>query len=395
MIPITIGMTGAAERAAFNSLRKEYNVSQYGAVPNSGVDETTNIQSAINAVFTAGGGVIYFPVGVYLISGALQTNVAGIDYNSQLYIPSKNFSDTDRTCVTLKGEFNPNMLQSAGIGGAIPTTTGTILRSTILSNISLSYIIASKGAATNYLDINYNQCNIENIQFQYTADGSSKCTIGAVGFNKAANAIIKNTTAFPYNLNLINSGAALNNATGIAMPAINDEYFNVLENCNVGGFNDGYLLGEHTVLNNVAANCCLYGFNFGANYHVVYTGKISAFWCANCIRFTGFTSYVKINGLQTEWYQGGKWYDSDKIIVDASDYGHGEIHYDIVESGVGFNNARFSKTGGANLQYIPIAFTAASSFTVTGARDESEGALKDLIAKLVAKGIIVDGTTAS
>lgn len=36
-----------------------------------------------------------------------------------------------------------------------------------------------------------------------------------------------------------------------------------------------------------------------------------------------------------------------------------------------------------------------AEFIVTGARDETEGALKDLIDKLVAQGIIIDGTTAS
>jgi hypothetical protein len=36
-----------------------------------------------------------------------------------------------------------------------------------------------------------------------------------------------------------------------------------------------------------------------------------------------------------------------------------------------------------------------SAPTVTGARDETEGALKSLITKLAALGIITDGTTAS
>ena len=61
---------------------------------------------------------------------------------------------------------------------------------------------------------------------------------------------------------------------------------------------------------------------------------------------------------------------------------------------IGFNNARFAKSGGANLQCMPIAFAAASSFTVTGKRNDAT-ALTSLLAKLAAKGIIIDSTTAS
>jgi hypothetical protein len=39
--------------------------------------------------------------------------------------------------------------------------------------------------------------------------------------------------------------------------------------------------------------------------------------------------------------------------------------------------------------------TGVAKPTVTGARDETEGALKNLIAALAAQGLIVDGTTAS
>jgi len=51
-------------------------------------------------------------------------------------------------------------------------------------------------------------------------------------------------------------------------------------------------------------------------------------------------------------------------------------------------------TGASGLQCIPIAFAAATSFTVTGKRNDAT-ALTDLLSKLAAKGIIIDSTTAS
>ena len=45
-----------------------YNVKAYGATGNGSTDDTTNIQNAINAAGTAGGGEVYFPPGTYQIN---------------------------------------------------------------------------------------------------------------------------------------------------------------------------------------------------------------------------------------------------------------------------------------------------------------------------------------
>src|SRR5690606_13815072 len=47
---------------------KAYKVTDFGAKPNDGVDDTQAIQTAINAVSSEGGGRIIFPDGVYDIS---------------------------------------------------------------------------------------------------------------------------------------------------------------------------------------------------------------------------------------------------------------------------------------------------------------------------------------
>jgi len=48
-----------------------YNVKQYGAQGNGTTDDTTAIQTAITTAQTAGGGVVYFPPGTYIISNTL------------------------------------------------------------------------------------------------------------------------------------------------------------------------------------------------------------------------------------------------------------------------------------------------------------------------------------
>lgn len=55
-----------------------YNVKDYGAVGNGTTDDTTDIQAAISACNTAGGGIVWFPEGTYLISSTLSVTGSSI-----------------------------------------------------------------------------------------------------------------------------------------------------------------------------------------------------------------------------------------------------------------------------------------------------------------------------
>jgi len=398
---IAIGSTGDELVAAFTTNAKNanirvFNVEDYGAVHNNSTDDTAAIQAAINACHAAGGGVVFFPIGIYAISGALQNNVGDdlIDYNSQLYIPYLGTSTTTKIVIHLLGEICPSFSQGVGISttGKAPIN-GSILKSTIVgSGTNPSVLSCGASSGGDYLDNNRNDTIVENLQFQFVPNSSTQLTMGALNFFRGRNAIVRNVCCYPYDTGLGSIGVPQNNCVGIIMPQINCEHICILENCSVGGFETGYKLGEHTSLKDTIANTCLYGYEFAANYHIVHATRIASYWCGSDLRFTG-VAYVKINGLQVEWRDEGDWFDSVNTILDASNYGHGEVYYSIVEAMVGFNNSRFSKSGGANLQCFPVAFAAASSFTVSGARNNPEAALKSLITALAAKGIIVDSTT--
>lgn len=74
-----------------------WNPVDYGADPSGGIDSTTAIQTAIDAVGAAGGGVLFFPPGVYKITGltCYTNNVAMYGYGAQLY-------GTDKDAVILR-----------------------------------------------------------------------------------------------------------------------------------------------------------------------------------------------------------------------------------------------------------------------------------------------------
>jgi hypothetical protein len=388
------GITSAAYYAA-EVRNKIYDIRDAGAVVNGSTDDTVAVQDTINAAFADGGGRVVIPDtgNACIIGGALQTNVGGINYNSQLYIPTANVNDQNRVSVVIEGEAPPNFTQSAGIGSAIAPNKGSRLRSTLVSGTALSSVIASKGAAANAIaDMNYNQCNVRNLQIQTAPSVSSELNHGGINFSNQSNAIIENVTVFPYNLNLVNSAAPINNCIGIAMPKKDADNMNILRNCSVGGYESGYLLGDHIVMDGLQAISCLYGYNFGANGEAGLATRLGSFWNTNDVYFSG-TGYINILELNCELYETvGKWYKNVYTVLDASSNGRGIVNYHIVGAGGGFDNTKFAKSGATKIRCAAITFPSATGFTISGAKG-GNAALADLITKLGPLLGIIDATS--
>ena len=345
-----------------------------------GTDDTVNIQSAIQACFDGGGGVVYFPIGIYIIGGALLNNVGVdlVDYNSQLYIPQQDFQE-QTVSIELVGEVHPHFSPSAGIGNAIGNNKGTVIRSTIQGSGTRPSIIASRGASGNAHGFNFTQPLFKNLTLQVTLDGSNRVTMGGINCEYSATANFDNVTAYPHSINLVNSGEPINDVVGIAMPKINCRHINVLNKVAVGGFVHGYLLGEHNSLYDVTAVVCVNAFTHGDNVHMTHGAKLSAFWCKNVFNIgASGQAYFNIISLQTEYDSQGKWYDSDKFVNDISNRGYGYIGFNIVEANVGIGNHLFNKSGGENILAVPIPKTPNKSITddySIGITDDSTGVI--------------------
>jgi hypothetical protein len=89
-----------------------YNVKNYGAVGDGSNDDTSAIQSAINAIVALGGynavGAVYFPAGVYNVSSAL---TASGDYVSIYFVGEGRVSSIIRTTSTTADVFTLNSQQ--------------------------------------------------------------------------------------------------------------------------------------------------------------------------------------------------------------------------------------------------------------------------------------------
>lgn len=345
----------------------KYNVKWFGAKGDGVTDDTEKIQSCINKVFELGGGVIYFPISIYIVSGPLKNNVGdlSINYNSQIYIPTEGVDFANRKSIKLLGEISPNLNQSGGIGNAISPNTGVIIRSTIQGSGVLPSVIAGKGGGF-FLNFSYTSFFCENIAVQLTPNSNNKITMGGFNFKDVAIANFEYVAVYPYNLNLVNSGRPdVIDVCGIHMPVVNNEHICTLNKVTVGGFTNGYILGEHTSAYDAIAVCCVNAFNHGANFHIGNYNKISSFWCENDFVVSGASRFI-VN-LQTENIYKGKWYDNKSTINDLSNLGRGTIHYNLVKEGVGVDNSLFIKKGGYFIKSKVIGVNPVNAITGTTA----------------------------
>lgn len=74
--------TNAVERTVQSKLRDVVSVKDFGAVGDGVADDTIAIQKCIDAVFAAGGGTVYLPPGVYLLSSQGTINIPASDNGS-------------------------------------------------------------------------------------------------------------------------------------------------------------------------------------------------------------------------------------------------------------------------------------------------------------------------
>lgn len=186
---IAVGDTGAEFVAALTANAKNtnirvYNVEDYGAVHDGSTDDTAAIQAAIDACDTAGGGTVFFPNGLYIISGALQNDVGedDIDYNSQITIPYPATYAAKHT-ISLIGESPaPYSITGAASEGYAMSNCGAILKSTIAGSGDWPSVICSRGKAfIGATQRNVNDLHIRNITVMVNAfedgDGPSMCGI--------------------------------------------------------------------------------------------------------------------------------------------------------------------------------------------------------------------------
>lgn len=248
----------------------EINVKWFGAKGDGVTNDTPSIQQAINACDLNGGGIVYFPNGIYFIDGAKDSNS-----NSQIYFPLNSLSSSiNLKCIRLRGQTPPNEYSNPffSAGENDHPNSSVILKSNMLSS---GNIIGSRSEASTWGDFNFIHAKIENISVRIRSmTGATNVTPLATGINMGNVALYTGkyievcTTSQMY--------ATLEPSTtcnGVIMPRNNNFAICNMDNFNIYGVNTAVDCYEHTHLDNFLIDTCIAGLNFNNVNHSIHVTK--------------------------------------------------------------------------------------------------------------------------
>lgn len=331
-----------------------------------GTENTPFIQNAINAAAISGG-TVYFPNGIYLIGGALQTSVSGTNPNSQIYIPSQLLSSSLRSQIILKGESSNHFDDGyGGTGVAVigKKSTGVILISTLPTNETSGLtpaVFGSIGQSANYQSLNYSDLIVENMLIRLcTNAGNSTPNLGGICGKNLSKFCTENVSIAIDIANNVSVDPTGSNSFGIIYGQVNNNGTNYARGGIVSGVEYGAVYPEHTDIQGQYFFCCKYAVCIPDNYYPI-IGNVLVHGCVYAIYrqsgILGTSSYgatkAYIN-LEIEverlTYSPVKWYTPVAEVLDVSNTLIGYLKYHIVTSGIGENNAALVITGASLLE---------------------------------------------
>ena len=126
-----------------------FNVKEYGAKGDNSTDDTEAIQNTIDACEENGGGIVYFPIGKYIVSDTLVINTS---------------------YVTLLGasQYGVQLIRSTDYGDTILVSGETQLTAIHIANMFLNHALPTEMIGAHIKMINTAQCSIKNV---YTENG--------------------------------------------------------------------------------------------------------------------------------------------------------------------------------------------------------------------------------
>jgi hypothetical protein len=322
-------------------LRLWFNVKTYGALGDGTTDDTVAIQATIDAATAAGGGIVYFPAGVYIVGGALQDTGA---FNGQLLLPDVAHAG-DHIVLEFRGALRPGF--HPVYGDTVPLAAGlSVIKSTLTGGTGTAACISggndlgvpSAGHGNNlevYVD-NLVCLGPDNPTFTFWNLGA--CQGGGVGALQISTpGAFSGSPTQPTNTN----------SYGIKLP---QQYFaNTIDigTLSIGGFYTGVLDGELTTYHNLILGPGIYGIELATTFYPSIAIRLQATSVQRVIVGTGdhrfdVLQYVAEHSTSPAW--AVTVYDVD----DASNHLYGYVRWYNAATG-GAADHLFTKNGGTNL----------------------------------------------
>lgn len=332
-----------------------------GGIIAIGTSDYAAVNAALTAALAAGGGVVYFPAGVYLLT-------------STLVIPTISFSTAGSKQITLMGEYQPALSYTV-LGTDITSQNGSILYSAI-NHINCGSTL------TNVF------VTIKNLLFR----GIDNPTTNAIDLTNAGYADISDVTVdsgTPSNLQTFPGHSCV----GISMPLNGNGVPNFCRNVFVTGYRCGFDATEHSIIDGLLIFHCLVGLQFEAAFHDYHITRACIVQCQYQVNFNGNNTPALNGGTSTvyghldfEHIETGTWAVTADI-YDPGNVGVGVLYTHSVQSSVGVDSPIVSGGSKLSIRKLDTAKPA-----VTGSRG-SNAALASLLTGLASLGLITDSSS--
>jgi hypothetical protein len=293
----------------------------YNAAGNGSTDDTVAIQTAINDVFNAGGGTVFFPKGTYLCNGAFDATT-----NSILKIPF-NAQSNSPISISLEGEGPPPMW-AAGTGSF--TSSGTIIRSTKVGTGTEPAMLA--GGPPNDGPANADFSSIYLFIRNMTFAQYDNPSIGGLRLQVIGGASLTDVRVDTYPV-----GASIshptNGTTAVWMPCTNNLGLSMATRTYVLGHDRGFRVGEHFLAHNAVALYCNIGVDIMDSNELI-GGTLGFLPCQTFLYFHGSVSVdFLIDAEQVP--PGAQWYATTTNVIDVTpNAASGNIRYHMINQGV-------------------------------------------------------------
>ncbi len=315
-----------------------YNVKSFGARGDGTTDDTVAIQAAINAVVAAGGGTLYFPVGVYVIGGALQDTG---DSNCQIKFPTIELNvfgqTTQQPTLRMIGPVPP---PTSGETSNLPVAGYAVLKSTQTGGSGTAAVFANQVGRNNL------HLQIENLILQLPPDPS------LTGWNLANqnDVILRHLLVHAGHLEIINVVQPTHGSQfGIIFPQNNHTANSLIQNLTVWGCYTGYKTGELCIVTGgIMAESCIRAVLMPFSYHANVYSAILIYECPYGLVMAGDGHvYFDCHLLDFENANGqyNAWQNVIQHIDDPSNFGHGKIRWHQVSANLGVVHTSLTKSG--------------------------------------------------
>jgi hypothetical protein len=326
------------------------------AIVTYGTDNSSAIQAAINACFRGGGGIVWFPLGLYMINGPFQEAKT---HNALLYIPYVAPASAPIS-ITFAGETQPtNNVNCCGTPAYPdqPIATGSILFTPVNGSGTNPALICpyAAGTFTDFTNLNFSISNLV-LRSAYKnpiplvmvhAQWTAYAEFHGITIDVAA------TSSDQWN------DAPTPGGFGITMPQIQNGMTISIVDSVITGYDTGIVVGEHVDVRNLTVMLARYAIHLANSYHNIHMGRVLVQWSNYVIFCQGGTVNgankvpLSVEILDIEHYNIG-WCQTVDDVLDDSNEIYGKLTYNVVTANVGYTNTSFRKSGGSNLVCTPL-----------------------------------------